>query len=601
MKQVFLLPCMALLFTSCIQFGKVTGNQQVNDFLNRYNLQYQQLRTQASLARWQANIEIIPGDSTNEQASQKAAEKFAAFTGSIGNIDTARLYLEKNNLTSLQKLQLQNILYQAGNNPELVKDAVAKRIRLETEATSRLFGFTFTMDGKPVSPNTIDQLLNKETDLSRRLQAWQASKEVGKVLKDDLARLQHLRNETVQALGYKDYFNYQVADYGMTTDEMMQLNQSFIKTIWPLYREIHTYFRYELANRYATDVPDYLPAHWLPNRWGQSWEGLVEVKGANLDSALKKFSPEEIIRKGEDFYVSLGYLPLPQTFYSKSNLYPYPPDSSVKKNNHASAWHINLQNDLRSLMSVQSNARWWQTTHHELGHIFYYQAYSRPEIPMVLRKGANRAYHEAIGSLIGLASMQLPYLKDRGILPQETRVDSMQKLLSEALDFVVFLPWSAGVMTEFEKNLYADGLPELQFNSRWWDLKKKYQGIVPPAPRGEEFCDAATKTHIINDAAQYYDYAISFCLLMQLHMHIAKNILHQNPHATNYYGNKAVGDFLRSIMKWGQAKDWRAVLQETTGEDLNAGAMMEYFEPLHQWLKQANTGRDHALPEQAPE
>ena len=126
---------------------------------------------------------------------------------------------------------------------------------------------------------------------------------------------------------------------------------------------------------------------------------------------------------------------------------------------------------------------------------------------------------------------------------------------------------------------------------------KKYQGIVPPSARGEEYCDAATKTHIIDDAAQYYDYAISYCLLMQLHMHIANKILHQNPHATNYYGSRETGDFLRSIMQWGQSRDWKQVLRESTGDQLNANAMMEYFKPLMAWLQQQNAGRKHSLAE----
>jgi len=91
----------------------------------------------------------------------------------------------------------------------------------------------------------------KETDLTRRYKAWFASKEVGKVLKEGLVNLQRLRNQTVQALGYPDYFTYQVSDYGMSTDEMIALNKQFIRDIWPLYRELHTYMRYELAKRYG--------------------------------------------------------------------------------------------------------------------------------------------------------------------------------------------------------------------------------------------------------------------------------------------------------------------------------------------------------------
>ena len=218
-------------------------------------------------------------------------------------------------------------------------------------------------------------------------------------------------------------------------------------------------------------------------------------------------------------------------------------------------------------------------------------------MPPLLRGGANRAYHEAIGSMMGLAAMQKPYLIGRGLIDANVKTDSIQALMKEALNTVVFMFFSCGTMRNFEKALYVDNLPENQFNAKWWELVKKYQGIVPPAVRGEEFCDAATKTHINDDAAQYYDYALSYVILYQLHNHIAKNILHQDPRATNYYGQKGIGDFLKKIMYPGASKDWREVLKESTGDELNANAMLEYFNPLLSWLKEQNKGRTYTLAE----
>jgi peptidyl-dipeptidase A len=152
-------------------------------------------------------------------------------------------------------------------------------------------------------------------------------------------------------------------------------------------------------------------------------------------------------------------------------------------------------------------------------------------------------------------------------------------------------------MPQFEYQLYDKRLPVDQYNKTWWDLTRKYQGIAPPSPRGEEYCDACTKTHINDDAAQYYDYALSYVILFQLHDHIARKILKQDPHATNYYGNKKVGDFLRSIMEPGSSRDWRVVLKEKTGEELSARAMVRYFEPLMAYLKKENAGRKYTLPE----
>ncbi len=582
------------------QAGESTSRsflQQAQAFLDSYSKKYQQLYYESNKAEWRSNTYIMEGDTATSAATRRADEAYARFTGDRENIRKARHFLKhRDQLTPLQVKQLETILYMAANNPQTVPDLVKARIKAETEQTQQLFGFDFQINGKSVSTNDIDNILKEETNLSKRLAAWEASKEVGKTLKDGLANLRDLRNKTVQALGYDDYFAYQVSDYGMSVEEMLELNHRLIQEIMPLYRELHTYARYELAKKYGVkEVPDYLPAHWLPNRWGQDWSAMIQVQGFDLDSKLKEKTAEWLVHQGERFYISLGFPSLPQSFWELSSLYPLPPGTPYKKNNHASAWHMDLEKDVRSLMSVIPNAEWYETVHHELGHIYYYLSYSTPDVPLLLREGANRAYHEAIGSLMGLAAMQKPFLVNLNLIPADAKTDEMQILLKQALNYIVFIPWAAGVMTDFEYELYSKNLPEDQFNAKWWELKKRYQGIVPPTARGEAYCDAASKTHINNDAAQYYDYALSYVELFQLHNFIATKILHQNPRATNYYGNKAVGQFLHSILEKGATEDWRKLSREKLGEELSAKAMLNYFAPLIDYLKEKNAGRKYTL------
>lgn len=571
----------------------------VQTFLSNYNNKYQEINTISNEASWLTQTKIIKGDSSNAIANNKVQEELAAFTGSNFNINNATNYLkQQDKLTPLQVKQLKSILYKAANNPATLQDLVKARIKAETKQTEDLFGFEFKIDGKKVSANDIDEKLADEKNLEKRQKAWEASKEVGKGLKNGLMNLRDLRNKTVQGLGYNNYFEYQVSEYGMTTDEMVEMLQKFNKELYPLFRELHTYARYELAKKYKVkEVPELIPSHWLPNRWGQDWSSLVDVEGINLDSALKTKDAEWIVKQGERFYVSLGFPELPKSFWEKSDLYPLPKDAKYKKNNHASAWHMDYDKDVRSLMSVTPNSEWYETSHHELGHIYYYLCYSNPEVPVLLREGANRAYHEALGSMMGMAAMQKPFMENLDLIPKNSKSDEMQTLLKEALNYVVFIPFSTGTMSMFEHDLYAKNLPADQLNKRWWELAAQYQGIAPPTIRGEEYCDAATKTHINDDPAQYYDYALSFVLLFQLHDHIAKNILHQDPHNTNYYGNKEVGKFIADIMTPGASKDWREVLKEKTGSDLSAKAMLDYFSPLMDYLKKQNEGRKYTLAE----
>jgi len=523
------------------------------------------------------------------------------YTGSVANIDSVKRFMAmKDKLTKIQVLQLEAMLYLAGNNPATAGDVVKKRIDMQNAELQKLYGFKFMMNGKEVTPNQIDNILRKSTDMKERLAAWEASKEVGKKLKPGLVQLRDLRNKSVAPLDYHDYFAYMVSQYGMSSDEMLKLTRSFIHDIWPIYRELHTWTRYHLAEQYKQPVPEYIPAQWLPNRWAQDWSELVDVKGLNIDGYLKNKGAEWIPRESEKFYMSIGFDSLSPDFWKNSSLYPLAVNAGYKKNTHASAWHLDLDKDIRSLQSIEANTEWWATCLHEFGHVYYFKAYSNPNVPIVLRNGANRGYHEAFGTMMGLASMQKPFLVGLGMIDSNATSNDTLKLLKDALQYIIQIPWCAGTMTEFEHSLYSESLSPDQFNAKWWELVKNIQGIVPPSDRGEEYCDAATKTHITDDAAAYYDYCIANVLLFQVHTYIADSILHQDPHATNYWGNKEVGNFLKKIMTPGASVDWREHLQNCIHSDLSAKPMVAYFAPLMTWLKQQNAGRKYTLPEKAP-
>jgi len=558
-----------------------------------YNEFYQRLSKVSSEADWKAATDVND-QHTGERIGAESA--LAAFAGSSYVIETTRaLMSSRGELTDLEFRQLDKILLNAAESPATIPDIVDKRIQVEAKLKAALDGFTFCVERqgekciKPTTPNEIDDVLATSTDLSRRRKYWEISKQTGPALRAGLLEVRDLRNRVASELGYSSYFHLQVADYGMSVDELMKLMDRMIEDVNPLYSELQVFARRKLAARYKQKEPTTLPAHWVGNRWAQAWPGLVE--SANLDDLLKDKSKEWIVQQAERFYVSLGMPSLPASFWTKSDLYELPANSLRKKNTHASAWHIDLDKDVRSLMSVTPNYYWFETAHHELGHIYYYMAYSNPRVPMVLRGGANRAFHEAIGDLISIAARQEQYLRGTGLLPANRQIDQTQFLLAEALDSaVVFIPFSAGTMTHFEHDLYEKKLSSAELNARWWQHAKRYQGIEPPSPRGEEYCDACTKTHIIDDPAQYYDYAMAFLIKYQLHDYIARKILKQDPHNCNYYGNKEVGKWLQELLSLGQTRDWRQLLKEKTGEELSSRALREYFAPVLEYLKKANSG-----------
>jgi peptidyl-dipeptidase A len=532
-------------------------------------------------------------------AQVSTTQKVNQFVGSPQVIETVtRLLSQRDKLDDLTIRQLQKIRLRAAEAPGSLPEVVKERTQREARQSAVQDGFSYTLkrDGKPdehPTANDIDQVLVSSRDLNERRLYWETSKTIGRLLREGLLRLRDLRNEVARTMGFDNFFALQVADYGMTVPEMVALCDQIVAQVRPLYTQLHTWAKHTLAKRYNAKVPEgMIPAHWLPNRWGQDWPSLVE--NVDMDTPFKGKPKEYITKQAERFYCSLGFPSLPQSFWARSDLYPADPRSGRKKNSHASAWHINLRDDVRSLMSIEPNNRWFTTAHHELGHIYYYMTYSTDRVPYLLRTGANRAFHEGIGDLIGLAASQRPYLHKMGLLPPEAqKALPITFLLDTALDggSVVFLPWSAGTMTHYEHDFYTGAISDQEMNAGWWHHVGCFQGVAPPALRPESLCDAATKTHINDDPAQYYDYAIGTLIKFQLHDHIAREILKQDPHDCNYYGNTHVGDFLRGILSLGATRDWKTVLHEATGEGLTARPLLAYFQPLSEWLQRENQGR----------
>jgi peptidyl-dipeptidase A len=557
-------------------------------FLELVNAGHQALTRVESEAQWDAATDVKP---EHDAAAETAGKARAAFTGNPVLIREAReLLRSRAKLKPITVRQLEHALLNAAEGPMTNPDLVAARIAAETQQSSTLNAFVFRLKDKPITPNEIDNFLQTNRDLALRQAVWETSKQSGPALKPGLIKLRDLRNGVARELGHQDYFALQAAGYEMSTAELVRLQDDFMRDLRPLYLQLHTWTKYELAKRYGQPVPKRIPAHWLNNRWAQNWTGLIEA--ANLDDRFQGRSPEWIVKTAEQFYTGLGFPRLPESFWKRSDLYPVKPGETRKKNTHASCWHVDLETDIRSLMSVEPNWQWFETAHHELGHAYYDISYTRPAVPPLLRIGANPGFHEGMGELAALACGQAPYLKSVGVLPADYKPDAIAFLLNDALATTVpFIFWASGTMTHWESDVYAGNLPTDQWNARWWKYVRDFQGVEPPSARGEEFCDAATKTHINDNPCYYPAYAVATVLKFQLHEHIARQLLKQSPQSCNYTDCRAAGTFLRKIMEKGATEDWRKVLREATGEDLSTRAMVDYFKPLMIWLEEQNRGR----------
>lgn len=268
MKRYYCFTCLlagfiALCMQSCSKREEQKGERfhpQAEAYLDSYNKEFKNLSTSANEAAWLLNTKIQEGDTLTQKRYEESSQKLTDFTGSLANIDSAKKYIEiKDELSPFQKKQMEYVLFLAGGSPATAREAVKELIKVTAEQTKILYGFDFKINGKSVTKNDIGNILTSSPKLNDRLNAWTASKEVGKSLKAGLQHLRDLRNKTVQGLGFSDYFSYQVSEYGMTSDEMLAMNDNFIKEIWPLYRELHTWTRYELAKKYNQKYLSFYP------------------------------------------------------------------------------------------------------------------------------------------------------------------------------------------------------------------------------------------------------------------------------------------------------------------------------------------------------
>lgn len=588
-----------LLFIRCQENERTGGNElEISRFLEIYSDSFLQLYTTCAEATWRIATGGDRIDTAETRALERARNNFAAFTGNAYHIKTAENFLKKKSkLTEVERRQLDRILYLAARNPWNVQEVNRQRIGKEVFQEEFLTGYQYSTNDSALTFSEIRQGLREGKEAEKRLRWWEASKEPGRGMGLGLTELRDMRNASVRGMEYKNFFQYRLSEYGMSESEMLTLLEQLVSRIWPLYREVHTWARYELAERYGMqEVPDMIPAHWLPDPWGMDWSALEERIGMK-DELVRPADAVERVRKGEAFFRSLGFSALPAGFYKNSEF-----SFSSKKERQASAlyppvWHMNLRDDVRMIMEMGRAPEEERRILEALGRAYYFLSYSQDEeVPVLLRVPANRSFPGAVGGLAGFAAGQpvLPIDSDRDI--DRDSIEFYSQLLREALYYVVSVPFSAGVMAHFEYTLYNTSIDIAGLNAEWWKLRKKYQGIVPPYDRKDGYYDAAAHPCIVLQPAECYDYALSSVLLFQLHAYISEEILGTDLHTARYSDRQEVGEFLKSMMDPGAGYDGMRWLRKHMRHGFSAEAMDAYFRPLVEYLKRENRGRKYTLP-----
>jgi peptidyl-dipeptidase A len=634
------LACVALLplnFLFSIAFAQepaasnpaATTPAEARAFVDRANAELLKANTDAAHAEWTAETDITDDtESTTAFLNEQATALALRLTAESHRFDHVQLPAELRR----QIMLLQVTTSAAPREPALL----AEQTQLAAQLTGMYGKGKFCPDtvagsdpaagARCMGIDEISAIMAKSHDPEELTKLWVGWHAVGAPMKDKYARFVELQNIGARELGYKDTGELWRANYDMTPAEFSGELERTWQQLEPLYRELHHYVRARLIATYgkAADRPDgFIPAQLLGNMWAQEWGNIYDIV-APTDPKLSQFRPldleaalkqqiavrdaaaapafvagsdrtsdqghaaqlaagRDMVHYGENFFISLGFAPLPKTFWERSQ-FVHPRDRDVVC--HASAWDVDSVEDLRVKMCIEVSADYFTTVHHELGHNFYQRAYDKQ--PYLFRNGANDGFHEAIGDSIAL-SITPAYLKTLGLATTEPPAEADIPLqLRTALDKVAFLPFALA-LDKWRWEVFSGEIKPADYNKAWWALREKYQGVAPPLERSEADFDPGAKNHIPTNVP-YARYFLARIYQFQFFKAMCDTSGYKGPlNRCSFYGSKAAGEKLNHMLEAGQSQPWQQTLKEMTGTDhLDAQAMLDYFAPLYAWLKEQN-------------
>jgi peptidyl-dipeptidase A len=599
MKKLFLLIAIAAIVTSCSQTSEQTRSENDLDiFLKQIEEDNLSEGPVINSAYWLGS-NFITHDSQNIVADYSKRYTLKSLENSREASSFNNLKTSDSNRRKLELLKSSFVM------PPPLDESLASELSSISTKLEAMYGsgeYCYE-DGNCYDLEAFEQIIDTSRNPDELLMAWSGWHEVGKPMKSMYMRMVEIGNEGSRDLGYSGLDDLWFSKYDMPADQFLEVTDSVWEEVKPLYDALHCHVRSQLNEYYGDEIvpPEgSLPVHLTGNMWGQSWSNIYDLvypqasqtKSVDVTKIIKDRNINEIemVEYAEDFFLSMGFDPLPDTFWERS-LFIKPQDRSVVC--HASAWNLDsANNDLRIKMCIEKNEEDFITIHHELGHIFYYQAYNN--LPTLFQGGANDGFHEAFGDLLTL-SITPDYLEKIGFVSEDeaklAKNDSIGLLMKQALEGVVVIPWAL-MLDKWRAGVFTGDIAENELNKAWWDMRESYQGISPPNKRSEKYFDPGAKYHIPGNTP-YTRYYLARIMQYQFHESLCNEIGFSGPlHECSIYGDKLAGEKIISTMAMGQSAPWQDAFEKLTGSrNISGESVMNYYKPLKEWLDIQNNDR----------
>ena len=599
MKKIFTLIAICAIVTSCGQSGEQSkSSEDLEKFLASVESENLLEGPTVSSASW------ISSNFITYDSQKVIADYSKRYT--LKALETSRDASNFNNLvtTPSNRRQLE-LLKSSFVMPPPFDDKLAGELSEISTKLEAMYGSGKHCydDGTCLDLEAFENIIDSSRNSSELLKAWTGWHEIGKPMKPMYLRMVDIGNQGSKDLGFDGLSDLWFSKYDMPAETFLNETDRVWEEVKPLYEALHCHVRSKLNSEYGDDIVPLdgpLPVHVLGNMWGQSWSNIYDLvyekdetnTSIDVTQIINERNIDEItmVEYAEDFFLSMGFKELPETFWERS-LFVKPQDRSVVC--HASAWNLDsVNNDLRIKMCIEKNEEDFITIHHELGHIFYYQAYNH--LPTLFQGGANDGFHEAFGDLLTL-SITPDYLNKIGFISSEeatsAKKDPIGLLMKQALEGVVVIPWAL-TLDKWRSGVFNGEIEESNLNSSWWDMRESYQGITSPVNRSEDYFDPGAKYHIPANTP-YTRYYLARIMQYQFHEALCNAMNFDGLlHECSIYGNQIAGEKIISTMALGQSQPWQDAFENITGSrKLSGSSVMNYYKPLKEWLDKQNENR----------
>ena len=599
MKKYLSIYLIVLIVASCVPGSEqIDRNKEIEDFLNNIEEENKNDGPVIYSASW------ISSNFITYDSQKVIADYGTRYT--LKSLERSREASAFDDVsTSAENRRMLNILKSSFVMPPPLNKELASELSSITTSLEAMYGSGEHCyeDGSCYDLEAFESIIDNSRDPEELLKAWQGWHEIGKPMKSMYMRMVDIGNQGSKDLGYQGLSDLWFSKYDMPADEFLNETDRVWEEVKPLYDALHCHVRAKLNEHYGDNVvPESgpLPVHLLGNMWGQSWSNIYDLvyteesqqNSVDVTKIIeeKGLNEIEMVEYAEDFFLSIGFDPLPDTFWERS-LFVKPRDRSVVC--HASAWNLDpANNDLRIKMCIEKNEEDFVTIHHELGHIFYYQAYNH--LPTLFQGGANDGFHEAFGDLLTL-SITPDYLTQIDFISEKeaslAKEDPIGLLMKQALDGVVVVPWAL-MLDKWRSGVFNGEIDETNLNSSWWRLREYYQGISTSTERSEEYFDPGAKYHIPGNTP-YTRYYLARIMQYQFHEALCNEIEFDGLlHECSIYGSKKAGDKIISTMALGESLPWQDAFENLTStRQLSGKSILNYYAPLKDWLDEQNKNR----------